>query len=918
MAEHHEHVQSVGGSQHNARASREVNDKEGTPCEQSHSPGQPIEQTDSTAGSASDAESTAKECELAGTARKPGLIPAVAVQDGGELLATKEATGATRAKQSVAPAPVPITTWGSKGIVGHDTADKFERPNGQPDDGNDAPSPETLAAASVIEMLAVNAGRRKLPVNASEGIMRSPSYVPRLAEGSPTTTVAGSPIPALTPLPAVAASAAASNRMVVTTGVATRAVTGGGFVLPSPAGTKGSYDMNRTEPRKDIAPSAGHDQHPSAMPRPEMPQPETTPFVRHHGQPIRRHPRPSFAHVSREGTIRYPYPGQDGAVAGSNPGSRNVLDTALPGVTPQFLDSARAGAVGVEANVTLRDCIAEIRTLAAEVTNLKGQVADLTRQIPPQDSSLTSCVIHVRKDGNVSVRTPKMHSVVGIERDDVVLQSNLGGLDGGDCGHVASEEGEGTWIAGSVNGNVSPAGWNHVDLGVGPANGKRSRGRRFGRQDDGAHEGQDPIVPGRVSRSASGERHVPRNESSFRNMFTRKPKSVGLHASVENVVPTTRMSPKPSAATQPRNGYVGGSSAGEPRSQLAHVGPEEKECEPRRLCESSPAASTEGVRASAPIRSFVAAKGACASYQHAQLEGSPLMSLALAAHLPGVGVPPGGMNSQPAQRASKGITPRKESDEVVAPPWYASRGHRPIAPKPYDREGGELHAEPARYVFPRASPFIPVRSQRRPEKNTKTNWGHAAPHRSQPPAALGQGAGVTRGLEARMQAVAQAGKRHSSLGQNERKASATCEEGESVPVHARHDVIHGAPVPPIVTGGVAGESLDDDSASTATMSDEDEDDAFDEERLKCRGTKRLEGGRNGDAGSDRDGRPPRKKRVRDNWTPEEDKVFFDIVEENRSLTDVDVVRILAARLGPRRTYQQVKGHLKNMRAAAKI
>lgn len=62
----------------------------------------------------------------------------------------------------------------------------------------------------------------------------------------------------------------------------------------------------------------------------------------------------------------------------------------------------------------------------------------------------------------------------------------------------------------------------------------------------------------------------------------------------------------------------------------------------------------------------------------------------------------------------------------------------------------------------------------------------------------------------------------------------------------------------------------------------------------------------------------RKKRVRDNWTPQEDEVFFALVMEMRGMAEQSVLRKLADRLGPRRTYHQCKGHLKNMRAAGKL
>jgi hypothetical protein len=118
------------------------------------------------------------------------------------------------------------------------------------------------------------------------------------------------------------------------------------------------------------------------------------------------------------------------------------------------------------------------------------------------------------------------------------------------------------------------------------------------------------------------------------------------------------------------------------------------------------------------------------------------------------------------------------------------------------------------------------------------------------------------------------------------------------------------------------------TASTASLSDEGDGDGLHGEGMAQRRGKRplfsgedgAHTGERGDGGEDGGGaaRAPRKKRVRDNWTPEEDKLFFQIVEDNRTAPDQKVVRLLTARLAPRRTYQQVKGHLKNMRAAAKI
>lgn len=67
-----------------------------------------------------------------------------------------------------------------------------------------------------------------------------------------------------------------------------------------------------------------------------------------------------------------------------------------------------------------------------------------------------------------------------------------------------------------------------------------------------------------------------------------------------------------------------------------------------------------------------------------------------------------------------------------------------------------------------------------------------------------------------------------------------------------------------------------------------------------------------------EGSATKKRRLRDNWTSEEDEIFFKMVKENESLSDQEILHLLVDRLAPRRTYQQVRGHLKNMRAASKL
>jgi hypothetical protein len=62
----------------------------------------------------------------------------------------------------------------------------------------------------------------------------------------------------------------------------------------------------------------------------------------------------------------------------------------------------------------------------------------------------------------------------------------------------------------------------------------------------------------------------------------------------------------------------------------------------------------------------------------------------------------------------------------------------------------------------------------------------------------------------------------------------------------------------------------------------------------------------------------KKRRRRDNWSPEEDEIFFRLYRENEGMLEQELLRKITEELAPRRTYQQVKGHLKNMRAASKM
>jgi len=63
----------------------------------------------------------------------------------------------------------------------------------------------------------------------------------------------------------------------------------------------------------------------------------------------------------------------------------------------------------------------------------------------------------------------------------------------------------------------------------------------------------------------------------------------------------------------------------------------------------------------------------------------------------------------------------------------------------------------------------------------------------------------------------------------------------------------------------------------------------------------------------------KKKRIRKNWTAEEEERFMTvIVGEGRGLSDADLVKLLAVEFDGERTALQVSGHLKNLRNAKRI
>lgn len=66
------------------------------------------------------------------------------------------------------------------------------------------------------------------------------------------------------------------------------------------------------------------------------------------------------------------------------------------------------------------------------------------------------------------------------------------------------------------------------------------------------------------------------------------------------------------------------------------------------------------------------------------------------------------------------------------------------------------------------------------------------------------------------------------------------------------------------------------------------------------------------------GNMPRLKRVRVNWTSEENDVFFDTVRRNSTMDEQSIIRAIVASLGGKRNWTQCKGHFRNLVFVKKI
>lgn len=67
-----------------------------------------------------------------------------------------------------------------------------------------------------------------------------------------------------------------------------------------------------------------------------------------------------------------------------------------------------------------------------------------------------------------------------------------------------------------------------------------------------------------------------------------------------------------------------------------------------------------------------------------------------------------------------------------------------------------------------------------------------------------------------------------------------------------------------------------------------------------------------------DGAMPRPKRVRINWSHDENKVFFDTVKNNDTLDEQSLIRAIVATMGGKRNWTQCKGHFRNLVYVNKI
>lgn len=67
-----------------------------------------------------------------------------------------------------------------------------------------------------------------------------------------------------------------------------------------------------------------------------------------------------------------------------------------------------------------------------------------------------------------------------------------------------------------------------------------------------------------------------------------------------------------------------------------------------------------------------------------------------------------------------------------------------------------------------------------------------------------------------------------------------------------------------------------------------------------------------------DGNMPRLKRVRINWTNQENRVFFDTVKRSSTLDEQSLIRAIVANMGGKRNWTQCKGHFRNLVFVNKI
>lgn len=67
-----------------------------------------------------------------------------------------------------------------------------------------------------------------------------------------------------------------------------------------------------------------------------------------------------------------------------------------------------------------------------------------------------------------------------------------------------------------------------------------------------------------------------------------------------------------------------------------------------------------------------------------------------------------------------------------------------------------------------------------------------------------------------------------------------------------------------------------------------------------------------------EGKIPRHKRIRLNWTAEENKVFYDTVSKHSTLDEQSLIREIVATMGGKRNWTQCKGHFRNLVFVNKI